>query len=144
MKKQGIIVMTGVFLVTGISILALGLIKANREGNTKNAELVIGSSAIYREEEIQAAMDVVLKEFRNFPATLNKLWYDEEKSKGAGEEWAEVYHGDEAIVLYSNFKTYKGQRAFNDGFDSDFEYQNWTWILVRTNHGEWQLKNWGY
>ncbi len=73
MKKQGIIVIAGVFLVTGISILALGLIKANREGNTKNAELVIGSSAIYREEEIQAAMDVVLKEFRNFPATLNKL-----------------------------------------------------------------------
>lgn len=136
--------MAGIFLVTGIFILASGLIKADREGNTKNAEIVIGPSAIYREEEIQSAMDVVLKEFRDFPATLNKLWYDEEKSRDAGEEWAEVYHADEAVVLYSNFKTYKGRRAFHNGFDSDFEYQNWTWILVRTDHGEWQLKNWGY
>ncbi len=143
MKKKLIIGTIGILVIISISIfIIVNLI--NKKGNIENVEVVIGESEIYSEQEIQSSIDIVLNKFKDFPATLNKIWYDEEKSKDASKAWAEQYNADEAIILYSNFKTYKGEQATNSGLNSDSEYSNWSWILVRINKGKWKLMTWGY
>jgi len=142
MQKKLIIGFIGILIIISIVLLCLNLI--DKKGNIKPAEIVIGNSEIYTEDEIQLAIDIVLNKFKDFPATLNKIWYDEEKSKAASEDWEETYHADQAIVLYSNFKTYKGRQALKNGFNSNSEYSNWSWVLIRTNQEQWQLKTWGY
>lgn len=143
MKKKAIISIVAILII--ISIIILILVNfTNKKGNIEKAEIVIGNSEIYSEDEIKSAIDIVLSKFKDFPATLNKIWYDEEKSQKESKEWAKRYNADQAIVLYSNFKTYSGDQALNHGFNSNSEYPNWGWILVRINHEEWQLKTWGY
>ena len=141
MKKK--IIISTIIIILFI-IFTLIILNNKKQGNIKNVEIVIGNSEIYSKEEINDAIDIVLIKFKDFPATLNKIYYDEEKSQKESDEWAKQYDADEAIVLYSDFKTYSGEQSLNDGFSSNFEYSNWAWILVRSNHGEWQLKTWGY
>lgn len=138
-----------VFSIIAISVLliisfTLYLIFNYRKGNVKNAEIVIGDSQIYTKEEIQSAIDIVLDRFETLPAKLYKIWYDEEKSLKESEKWKEQYNADEAIVLYSNFKTYPGKQSLNNGFNSNFKYENWNWVLVRNNKEKWEIKTFGY
>lgn len=140
--KKGKIIILIIFIVSIIFLLSFFMMKD--PSNTKNAKIVISKSNIYTKREINDAINIVLVKFKQFPATLDKIWYDEEKSNKECEEWAKQYNADEAIVLFSNFKTYKGEKSINNGFNSDFEYINWNWILVRNNKGKWYLKDWGY
>lgn len=140
--KKIIISIIVIFIIIGIVFILFKL--NNKEGNTKNAETVIGNSEIYSKEEINNAIDIVLVKFKKFPATLNKIYYDEEKSQKESNEWAKQYNANEAIILYSDFKTYSGEQAINNGFNSNAEYSDWAWVLVRSNRDEWQLMTWGY
>ncbi len=141
MKKGKItILIISIILIT--SLLAFFMMKES--SNTKDAKIDIGKSNTYTESEINDAINIVLAKFKQFPATLDKIWYDEEKSNKESKEWAKQYNADEAIVLFSNFKTYKGEKSINNGFNPDSEYINWNWILVRNNKGKWYLKDWGY
>ncbi len=142
MKKK-IIISAIVILIIIFIVFAL-ITSNNKQGNIKNVEIVIGNSEIYSKEEIKDAIDIVLVKFKKFPATLNKIYYDEEKSQQESNKWAKQYNADEAIVLYSDFKTYSGEQALNNGFNPNAEYLGWTWVIVRSNHDEWQLKTWGY
>lgn len=140
--KKIIISIIVIFIIIGIIFTLFKL--NNKDENIKNAEIVIGNSEIYSKEEIKNAIDIVLVKFKNFPATLNKIYYDEEKSQKESNNLAEQYNANEVIVLYSNFKTYSGTKAINDGFNPNSEYTNWAWILTRSNYCEWQLITWGY
>lgn len=143
--KNKLIIAIVVILLTIITIfITLNFINIDRKGNITDYEIVIEKSEIYSKYEIQSAIDVVLDKFKDFPATLNKIWYDEEKSQNASEEWAKQYNADQAIVLYSNFKTYLGDQPANSGFNPNSEYENWSWILVRNNKEKWELKTFGY
>ena len=88
-------------------------------------------------------MDIALIEFKEFPAILKDIYYDEEKSQRECANLANTYNSEKAIVLYSNFKTL-GQSAINKGFNDFFYYEDYMWILVKDNEGNWILKNWGY
>lgn len=144
MKNKLVIVIVGILLGIIIIFITLNFINIDRKGNITNYEIVIKDSRTYSKYEIQLAIDVVLDEFKDFPATLNKIWYDEEKSQNASEEWAKQYNADQAIILYSNFKTYLGNQAANSGFNPNSEYKNWSWVLVRNNKEKWKLKTFGY
>lgn len=140
-KKRLFIVIISILIIVIVFTL---MILNNYQFNIKNAQIVIGNSEIYSKKEIKDAIDIVLVKFKKFPATLNKIYYDEEKSKKESNEWAKRYNAKEAIILYSDFKTYSGERAISDGFNPSAEYSNWSWILVRNNKEEWHLKSWGY
>ena len=144
MKNKLIIAIVVILLGIITIFITLNFINIDRKGNITDYEIVIEKSEIYSKYEIQSAIDVVLDKFKDFPATLNKIWYDEEKSQNASEEWAKQYNADQAIVLYSNFKTYLGDQSANNGFNPNSEYKNWSWILVRNNKEKWELKTFGY
>ena len=109
-------------------------------GKVSGVKETIGPSAVYTEQEIENAMDVVKRQFAaGFEGcTLLELWYDEEVSLREADEWAEQYGAKEAIVLLSNFYVTK-----NPTFSSNSTMKNWSWILVR-NNGGWELKTSGY
>ncbi len=134
--KNKVLIIFAVVLGT-ISIILFGI----KQNNTMFAKKEIGESTMYSKTDIEAAMKIVLKEFKTYPATLKKLWYEENIKEN--EEWAKTYNAEEAIVLRSNFKTYSGSKAMEEGLNSNSEYSKWQWILVRTNKGNWELKNQG-
>lgn len=138
--KKKILIGFILLFVIGIGIILFG----EKKENIKGAKIIIGESLIYSKEEINEAIDVVLEEFKNYPASLRRLEYNEEKSIVSSKEWARQYGVDEAIVLYSDFKTYTGSKPYKSGLDSNKEYQNWSWVLVRTNKENWKLKTNGY
>lgn len=109
-------------------------------GKVSGVKETIGPSAIYTQQEIENAMDVVKRHFSaGFEGcTLLELWYDEEVSLNQAGEWAEQYDAGEAIVLLSDFFVTK-----NPTFSSYSTMENWSWILVRSGGG-WELKTSGY
>ncbi len=143
MKNKIIFGIIVIFIIISITVF-ISIVFSNKDGDIKKAEIVIEDSEIYSKNDIESAISIVLNEFKNFPATLNKIWYDDQQSRIENDKLIYKSDTNEAIVLSSNFKTYPGKQALYDGFDSNTEYSNWNWILVRTNHDEWKLKTWGY
>ena len=126
------------FLSLALLIFALSLLVSC--GKVSGAEEIIGPSAIYSEEEIRSAMDVVKRQFSTGfeGCILLELRYDEAVSLKEADEWAEQYGAQQAIVLLSDFYVTK-----NPTFSSNSTMKNWSWILVR-DHGGWELKTSGY
>lgn len=112
-------------------------------GRISSANIEIGESSVYTEDELDNAVYIVLdyfsEEFED--CYLTELWYDEEYSKARAEEWAKQYEAEQAIVLLSEF--YTGPYGGDGSFNPNETYENWQWILVRDG-GEWELKTWGY
>ena len=106
--------------------------------------VIVPSDAHYSEKEIRAAMRVAVrcfeKEFED--CTLLSIWYDEAKVKDAEPEWAAQYDADEAIVLLSDFHV--GPSGGDGSLNQNSDYTGWSWILVRSKGGNWELKTWGY
>lgn len=112
-------------------------------GDVRYVNFGMGESEVYTEEEIQKAMDLVLRHFSREYAgcTMTDLWYDEEYSLEQADDWAEQYEATEAIVLRSNFDVDGSGRSAS--LNPNDTYQDYNWILVR-NGGAWELKTWGY
>lgn len=148
MKKN--IILLCIFLC--IAALAVFFItKACPPGQTKHAVITVGESTKFSQEEIQKAMDLVLKEFTHFTdCDLTGLWYDEAKSDLEATEYlqstlhsaAGITEGN-VIFLFSSFNT--GAKSYKQGFSPNMHPQNWSWILTRANkNSPWKLVDWGY
>ncbi len=143
MKKRSVVVLS--LCLVGVLLIAVCFFVCdNIAGNVSNVEVTMDKSVAYSESEIKSAMKIVKnyfsKEFEG--CTLTKLYYDDEYSTARYYEWAKQYEEDEAIVLLSSFDVDKtgGDGSLNPGST----YENWNWILTRSNGGEWTLRTWGY
>ncbi len=124
-------------------LCAMLLTACGHAGRVDAAVLEIGPSEIYTEREIEAAMDLVLRQFKDFEGcTLTRLYYEEERSVKVSGEWAAQYDADEAIVLYSSFEV--DPRGINPSLNPGQTYENWSWVLTRSNGGRWTLQTSGY
>ena len=97
----------------------------------------------YSNEDIQAAVDTVEKEFKkDFPGcTMTALRYTALSGKDSNTEWATQYNAEEAMVLYSDFDV---DSSGGDGsLDPNSTYTDWSWVLVRENGGAWKIATWG-
>jgi len=119
-------------------------------GNVQNAEIHIGSSSIFSEDEINAAVTAVLNKFKDFTGcTLLKLWYDESESNNHVQSYMNYGRGSQngveqtnVIVLFSNF--YAGSTAC-PSLNRNSTITNWSWILTRESAAcEWTVDDWGY
>ena len=97
-------------------------------------------SALYTDADIQAAKDAVAAcfeaEFQD--CTLTELRYPGDAFADLFTEWAQECGADEAIVLYSTLTT--GAAAV----EPNTTYENWQWVLTRSNGGTWEVKTYGY
>ena len=100
-------------------------------------------SDIYTEEEIQEAIDVIKKEFSQDwkGCTLKEIYYAGD-DKALFTSYAKQYQGDEALVLKTNFHT--NFSACKMGLNSNCDYEDYQWILIRNNNGKWKHIDGGY
>lgn len=120
------------------------LLLAGCGGNIRHVMPAIGPSELFTDDEIEAAMDVVLayfqKEFEG--CTLTELQYDEAAVRDEMVAWAIEYGENQAIVLISSFDV--DHTGGNGSLNPGETYRNWKWILTRSGGEGWELRTWGY
>ena len=144
MKKKSISVICDVLVISGVATV---LVLTGNRGNVSNVNRVVGYSALYGENSINEAFDVIEKKFaKDFKGcTLAELRYDEDVENRFAEE-IEKYHKEnnqELIVVLSIFDT--DEKGGDGGFNPNDTYANWQWYLVKTaDKKSWEIINWGY
>ncbi len=101
-------------------------------------------SARYTQEELEAAVDVILAEFDTWEGCeMHILSYagDEESMDELGNVNS-LDRGtfDECVIFDSAFRSPKEAYA---AWEADTEY-TWNWTLARAEKGEWKLVNYGW
>lgn len=131
------------FIMLFLALLTF-LSSCSNRGDISRVNMDYGESELYTQDEISSAMDVVITYFyREFAAcTLTELWYDEEKTSDAAEEWADNSQADEAIILLSNYKV--GRHGASIALNPGETYSEWQWILVKDADGNWSILTCGY
>ena len=141
MKKKSIIAICAVLVIL---VLAAVLVLTGNRGNVSNVNRVVGYSALYGENSINEAFDVIEKKFaKDFDGcTLTELRYDKDVENRFAEE-IEKYHKEnnqELIVVLSTFNT--DEKGGDGGFNSNDTYDNWQWYLVKTaDKKSWKIIN---
>ena len=121
MKKKSIIAICAVLVIL---VLAAVLVLTGNRGNISNVNRVVGYSALYGENSINEAFDVIEKKFaKDFEGcTLTELRYDKDVENRFAEE-IEKYHKEnnqELIVVLSTFNT--DEKGGDGSFNSNDTY----------------------
>lgn len=126
-----------------ISVLLLAVLLCSC-GNISNVKISSVKSDIYSEEDIIAAENAIINEFKlNWSGcTLKEIHYAGDNYADDMKHWENFYNKDEAIVLLSTFDV---DSSGGDGsLNPNSTYDNWNWILVRNKGGQWEHKDHGY
>lgn len=124
-------------------IMILGL-NACSGGNVSNVHIKEYESTLYESKEIEAAINVVIKYFKNTfsGCTLTEITYAGDEITKMEKEVADRNNADEVIVLISSFDV---DSSGGDGsLKSNSTYSGWNWVLVRNNGGKWRHVDHGY
>lgn len=110
-------------------------------GNVDGVKTHQVDSKIYSQEEISAAICTIENEFKRSwkGCTLTEIYYAGDERNAQFQQWRDA---EEVIVLLSSFDV---DSSGGDGsLNPDSAYDNWNWILVRTDGGEWRHIDHGY
>lgn len=101
-------------------------------------------SKMYSQEEITSAIETIKKEFKSNwkGCSLIEIYYAGDDIAKDYQDWADRNNADEVIVLLSSF--YVGPNGGDGSLNTNYTYENWNWILVRTSDGEWVHVDHGY
>lgn len=102
-------------------------------------------SAIYTDEEIEAALQAVKDYFyENFSdCTLTELSYPGDSSQDECQELAAENNVDKAIIIDATFDVDSDCDWQKTGLTPDFTY-SWSWVLILNKDGEWEHVDHGY
>jgi hypothetical protein len=101
------------------------------------------SSEIYTDRDITSAMEVVLEEFQSKKdRILLNLSYVGDAQLADYKDWTDRNGADEVIVFLTDY--YVSFFSDTPTQNNASEYENWKFILVRTNGGEWEIVDQGY
>lgn len=130
--------------------IALEIIQ-NLGADTTNIKIDYGASSIYTKAEMDAAIELIKKEFSTWDGCeLHSISYstDEECSEsniawmnemGKATDVEETF--TQCIMFKSNFHS---PLNGGSGFNPDEEYTDWQWWLARSEGGQWKLMTYGY
>ncbi len=136
MKKKNFLT----FCVTVLAVLCFCGISAAQDW----PYIDLYGSEMYTEEDLQAAVDIILAEFNTWEGCeLHTLGYtsDEESM-----DWLDYANStdkgtfDEVVMFDSSFRSPKEQYG---AWQADEEY-TYSWTLARAEKGEWQLLTYGW
>ena len=101
------------------------------------------SSNVYTTQDITSAMELVLEEFQGKKdRILLNLSYIGDSEISDYKDWADRNGADEVIVFLTDY--YVSFFSDTPTQNTASEYENWKFILVRTNGGEWEIVDQGY
>ena len=140
--KKSIIIKLIVLAVIGLLVWYVFFPPVIEKGDIDHATVTISDSLSYQRSDIEVAIQVVKNSFINYPAKLNRIWYEESKSDELSIPYKSEYKSNSVIVILTDFKTYRGDYVAEKGFESNKEYKNYKWVLLKEN-GIWIIKNFG-
>ena len=113
-------------------------------GSVKDAQTKAVASEMYTQNEIDAAIDVIKKDFsRSWKGcTLTEISYAGDDVSREHQDWADRNGADEVLVLTSAFDV--DESGASPALNPGQTYTRWMWILVRSNGGAWQHVDHGY
>lgn len=126
-----------VLLTSACAGLYYLMVKDN--GKTDYTDIIIGESSVYSQEELEAAVDAVLREFRSsFDAcVMLNISFDEEVSNQQ-TKWDE----EENIIALSSTLYIRGFSS--QGFEPYMVYERWMWTVQKNPLGGWTVLSEGY
>ena len=111
-----------------------------------------GQSEIYKDADIDTALDAILAEFANWEGcTMQRIAYagDElatsklDYVNGLREEGTDEF--SQAIVFLTDFHSPSAEQAKETAWKPDTDYKDYGWFLGRTGaDGAWKLLTWGW
>lgn len=112
------------------------LVGCNQNNKPTNIKLDIGESTKFSKEEIDNAVDCLKRSFDFEACTLTKIYYNEEISNTAVEDYLQFGNGsvnkvkaENVIVLLSDFDV--DNSGDNPVLNPGESYTNYNWILIR-------------
>ena len=139
--KKGTLILISLIM----TLIFTGCGKKDSGGNIDSVQVPDWKpSEIYSDDDIEAAYQTVKDYFSDefYGCTLTKLYYPGDNYADEFNEYAERYHADEAIIILSSFDV---NSSGGDGsFNPNSTYNNWSWILIRNNGGDWEHVDHGY
>lgn len=124
-------------ILSALSLSACG-------GNISDVSTQRIESELYFQDDINAAVDIIKKEFKSDwkGCSLTEIRYAGDEITKEHQEWSERNNADEVIVLLSSFDV---DSSGGDGsLNPNSTYDDWKWILVRLNGGQWKHVDHGY
>ena len=100
-------------------------------------------SSIYDYDDITSAINLVIDHFNdNFKGcTLKEIYYAGD-NEARFKEITQQYGGKEAIVLKSTFNV--DETGGDGSLNPSSTYEDFSWLLIRNQQGEWQEVDHGY
>jgi len=112
------------------------LVGCNQNNKPTDIKLDIGESTKFSKEEIDNAVDCLKRSFDFEACTLTKIYYNEEISNTAVEDYLQFGNGsvnkvkaENVIVLLSDFDV--DNSGDNPVLNPGESYTNYNWILIR-------------
>ena len=109
-----------------------------------------GTSSVYSEEDMNAAIDVIKKQFGLFEGCeLHSISYtsDEECSNADNIEWMNDLRTEDNKEIFTQCiafdSSFRSPKKGGGAWEADKEY-TWLWWLARSEGGKWKLMTWGY
>lgn len=142
--------MKRVFALLLSMVCAFNLIGCGNK-TVSEANIDYGTSSIYTEEDMNAAIELIKREFKTWDGCeLHSIAYssDDECNKSniawmndleAANDAKETF--TQCIMFQSSFHSPK---EASGGLNADEEYTGWQWWLARSERGQWKLMAWGY
>ena len=126
------------------------LVGCNQNNKPTNIKVDIGESTKFSKEEIDNAVDCLKRSFDFEACTLTKIYYNEEISNTAVEDYLQFGNGsvnkvkaENVIVLLSDFDV--DNSGDNPVLNPGETYTNYNWILIRDDkNSDWKVDDCGF
>lgn len=137
-------------ITAGLCLVMVLLFVGCGKGDISKVQIDYGTSSVYSEEEMNAAIKVIKTQFSSMEGCeLHSLSYisDKESNNADNIAWMndlekandnkEVF--TQCIAFDSSFRSPK---KGGGAWEANKEY-TWSWWLARSEGGEWKLMTWG-
>lgn len=145
-------------MIASVLLTAVGCSKKAEEQKTEQTETTTETSAngqyavdyktseIYSKEDMDAAIEQIMKEFNNWEGCeMHQINYTDDQKCKDNLSYVNELDTDkkfeECIVFTANFHSPK---EGGGAWQADYEYEDYEWYLARVKGGEWELLTWGY
>ena len=142
--------MKKIVIYLSMILMIFSLVGCNQNNKPTDIKLDIGESTKFSKEEIDNAVDCLKRSFDFEACTLTKIYYNEEISNTAVEDYLQFGNGsvnkvkaENVIVLLSDFDV--DNSGDNPVLNPGETYTNYNWILIRDDkNSDWKVDDWGF
>lgn len=142
--------MKKIVIYLSMILMIFSLVGCNQNNKPTNIKVDIGESTKFSKEEIDNAVDCLKRSFDFEACTLTKIYYNEEISNTAVEDYLQFGNGsvnkvkaENVIVLLSDFDV--DNSGDNPVLNPGETYTNYNWILIRDDkNSDWKVDDCGF